>query len=195
VKWARRALAVLGAAMALILATPLTEWWARAYAGGWTGPRGETLLVLAASDEDHPALLSYSSYLRAQYAWLAWQERGFAALVVSGRAAPLMAENLIARGVPAAAIQVESQSVSTRESAVALAAMARNWPPDPVLLTSDYHMYRARRAFEKAGLRVRPRPFPDAIKAAQRGNGRWTAFCLLVEETAKIAVYRFRGWI
>ncbi|MDX2180006.1 MAG: YdcF family protein [Bryobacteraceae bacterium] len=193
-KSAWRLLAVGGAIPLLVLVTPLTEWWARAYAGDWNDPSGETMIVLAAGDEYDPRLLSYSSYLRTQYAWLAWKAGGFAKIVVSGRAAPNMADNLIARGVPAAAVLVESQSVSTRDSAEALAAMAGKWPPEPVLLTSDYHMYRARRAFEKAGLRVRPRPFPDAIKAAQRVNGRWTAFCLLVEETAKIAAYRWRGW-
>jgi len=194
-KIAWRLLAAAGAFSIFVPATPLTEWWARAYAGDWADPRGETLIALAAGDEDDPRLLSYSSYLRTQYAWLAWRGGGFAKIVVSGRAAPNMADNLIARGVPPAAIEIEPRSASTRESALALAAMAREAMGEPVLLTSDYHMYRARRAFEKAGLTVRPRPFPDAIKAAQRVNGRWTAFFSLVEETAKIAAYRWRGWI
>jgi hypothetical protein len=56
-------------------------------------------------------------------------------------------------------------------------------------------MYRASRAFAKAGLRVIPSPFPDVIKAGQRWTGRWPAFLELCTETMKIAYYYARGWI
>jgi hypothetical protein len=56
-------------------------------------------------------------------------------------------------------------------------------------------MYRAQRAFKKAGLDVLPRPFPDVRKRAQAPLGRWEAFLDLTKETAKIAYYYLRGWI
>ena len=64
-----------------------------------------------------------------------------------------------------------------------------------MLLTSDYHMFRAHRAFKKAGLEVLPKPFPDARKRASEWTGRWPAFLDLVEETLKIGYYYARGWI
>jgi len=63
------------------------------------------------------------------------------------------------------------------------------------LLTSDYHMFRAHRAFTKAGLAVAPRPFPDAIKRSQNWENRWPVFVELCNETAKICYYYIRGWI
>ena len=64
-----------------------------------------------------------------------------------------------------------------------------------VLLTSDYHMFRACRAFRKAGLEVAPRPFPDAGKRAANWLGRWPAFLDEVVETLKIGYYFVRGAI
>ena len=64
-----------------------------------------------------------------------------------------------------------------------------------MLLTSDFHMYRAQRTFKKAGLDVLPRPFPDVRKRATSLLGRWEAFLDLTYETAKIVGYYVRGWI
>ena len=64
-----------------------------------------------------------------------------------------------------------------------------------VLLTSDYHMYRALRVFQKAGLNVAPRPFPDIVKRSSSLTERWPAFFELWEESVKTAYYWFRGWI
>ena len=40
-------------------------------------------------------------------------------------------------------------------------------------MTSDYHMYRALRAFRKAGLDVQPRPIPDGRKRYSSWYKRW----------------------
>jgi uncharacterized SAM-binding protein YcdF (DUF218 family) len=98
-------------------------------------------------------------------------------------------------GIPADAIAIESESRNTRENAVNTARLLGHVPGRKVLLTSDFHMFRARRAFLKAGLDVSSRPFPDVIKRAQRWRGRWGCFLDLIEETAKIAYYFIRGWI
>jgi len=71
----------------------------------------------------------------------------------------------------------------------------RNTPGRKVLLTSDYHTFRAWRAFRKAGLNVQPRPFPDAGKRFNDWRQRWPIFLQLAGETGKILYYRARGWI
>jgi hypothetical protein len=60
---------------------------------------------------------------------------------------------------------------------------------------SDYHMFRARRAFENAGLHVVPRPFPDV---QEQYNAFWNReYCVvtLASETGKIIWYWWKGWL
>lgn len=117
-------------------------------------------------------------------------------MVVAGAGiAPPMRDFLVCHGVPAGAIAIEDASTSTREQALNVKRLLAGTPGVKVLLTSDYHMFRARRAFLKAGLDVRPRPFPDARKQCSHFPGRWSAFVGVVVETAKIVYYSCRGWI
>jgi uncharacterized SAM-binding protein YcdF (DUF218 family) len=97
--------------------------------------------------------------------------------------------------VPRGIILVEPRAVSTRESALFLRPMLQGPPGRVVLLSSDYHMFRATRAFHKAGIDVLPRPIPDACKRAMSWDRRWDAFQDLVIETTKIGYYFLRGWI
>jgi len=87
------------------------------------------------------------------------------------------------------------RSGSTHENALYVTELLAGISGRKVLLTSDYHMFRARRAFKKAGLEVLPRPFPDARKRASGWTGRWPAFLDLVGETMKIGYYYVRGWM
>jgi len=102
---------------------------------------------------------------------------------------------LESHGVPREAIQIETQSTSTHENALHVAKLLADVPGSKVLLTSDYHMFRAYHAFKKAGLDVMPRPFPDVKKRANGWAGRWPAFLDLVQESIKIVYYRVHGWI
>ena len=98
--------------------------------------------------------------------------------------------------MPADRIELEEKAASTRENALFTAAMLRGWQgPPPVLLTSDYHMFRARKCFEKAGIAVAPRPVPDAIKRSSEWYNRPTILAIEIVEVSKIAGYRLRGWI
>jgi len=106
-----------------------------------------------------------------------------------------MRDFLECRGVPRTAIEIEARSRGTHENALYVAELLAGVSGRKVLLTSDYHMFRAHRAFKKAGLAVLPRPFPDARKRASNWTGRWPAFLDLVEETLKIGYYYARGWI
>ncbi len=71
--------------------------------------------------------------------------------------------------------------------------MLQGLPGRAVLLTSDYHVFRATRAFRKAGVAVLARPIPDARKRAANWDRRWDAFQDLVIETAKTGYYFLRG--
>jgi uncharacterized SAM-binding protein YcdF (DUF218 family) len=75
------------------------------------------------------------------------------------------------------------------------AVLLKNMPGRKILLTSDFHMYRSLRAFKKASIEVEARPVPDALKFGDAWTQRWQVFIELMTETAKIVVYRLKGWI
>ncbi|MGE5569770.1 MAG: YdcF family protein [Rhodospirillales bacterium] len=195
----RRALTALAAGIGFLVLivtfTPVVSWYARLLAGPWDDPKGDTMIVLGAGVIDS-ITLGPSSYWRAIYAGRFYREGGFNRVVASGaEVGPLIRDFLLWYGVPANAIEVEDKSTSTRENAVYTARLLAGSAAAPVLVTSDYHMFRARRAFQKAGLNVRPRPFPDCLKRYNFITQRWSAFLDLATETAKIAWYFVRGWI
>lgn len=191
-----RCSAALGALIVLVTVTPLVNLWSARLAGPWDDPSGDILIVLGGDDMGDETI-GYGSYLRTLYAVRAWREGAFRRIVVSGDG-PIsrpMVRFLMAEGVPETAIQVEGRSTSTRENATFVAAMLGKEPGKKILLTSDYHMFRAVRAFRKAGLAVEPRPLPDALKRGQRPLSRWNVFLDLLVETGKTINYLLRGWI
>jgi uncharacterized SAM-binding protein YcdF (DUF218 family) len=195
-----RFLASLGALVLLVCATPLASWWATRLAGPWDDPKGDVLIVLGGSLLD-PGLMGTNSYWRSVYALRAWQGGGFHDIFITGGSDPrspistLIADFLKSQGVAAAAIHVETRSNSTHENAIYSKPLLDRIPGTKVLLTSDYHMYRAHRVFEKAGIHVLPRPFPDARKRGSSWIGRWPAFYDVSLETLKIVYYRWKNWI
>jgi uncharacterized SAM-binding protein YcdF (DUF218 family) len=194
VRSVQQILAALGLLLALVTLTPLDFWWATRLAGPWDNPKGEVLIVLGGSVLED-GTIGRSSYWRAVYAVRAWREGGFKAIVLSGSAAEAMRDFLVAQGVPRESIWLETRSRSTRENALFARPILSGMPGRKVLLTSDFHIYRAQRAFQKVGLDVSPQPFPDVRKRAQTPLDRWEAFLDLTEETVKIADYYLRGWI
>ena len=192
---------MLGLAVVLITCTPLVKWWAVQLAGLWTDARGDVLIVLTgnmASD----SIIGETSYWRSAYTVMAWREGGWRKVIVSGGGggaslpvSEAMKIFLESGGIPESAILSDSKSMSTRESAQYLARVLSEMPGQKILLTSDYHMYRAVRALRKAGVTVTPRPIPDAIKRSGSWNLRWEVFQDLLIENSKIAYYWARGWI
>lgn len=191
----------------LVTFTPLVRWWAVQLAGPWTDARGDVMIVLTGNILSN-GIIGETSYWRSAYTVMAWREGGWRQVIVSGGAggavlpvSEAMKIFLVSGGIPPGAILAESQSMSTRESAQNLGRILAQVPeraqiPDrKILLTSDYHMFRAVRALRKAGVMVIPRPIPDAIKRAGSWNLRWEVFQDLLIETTKIAYYRGRGWI
>ncbi len=192
-------LALLGALVLTVTVTPVDQWGAAKLAGKWTDPKGDVLIVLGGSMLPG-GILGQSSYLRCQYAVMAYREGGFRTVVLTGggRGSPAglaMQRFLEAAGVPASATVVESNSLSTRENALYTRELLASLPGRKVLMTSDYHMFRALRVFEKLGIAVEPRPIPDVGKRAASWTGRWPAFLDLVVECIKIVYYSLRGWM
>jgi uncharacterized SAM-binding protein YcdF (DUF218 family) len=193
-RWLYRLVAALGLITVLVISTPLVSWWARAYAGSIDQPRGDILILLSAATDDQSGI-SYSSYWRAHMAVLAWKNGGFQRIVVSGVRGPGIVDFLVAEGVPRDVIVVDAGSVSTRENGINTAHLIQGMPGKKVLLTSDFHMYRAIRVFRKLGMEVAPMAAPDVLHATQHWNGRFQAFETMLVESAKIGYYWLHGWI
>jgi uncharacterized SAM-binding protein YcdF (DUF218 family) len=193
-RWLVRLLAVIGLTTVLVLTTPLVSWWVRAYAGPWDEPKGDVLILLSAAADDHGGI-AFSSYWRARYALLAWQTGGFKKIVISGGGGPGILNFLVAEGVPRDAILAEWQSKSTRDNAIDTARLLAGMPGKKVLLTSDFHMFRAVRVFRKLGIQVSPLPVSDVLRLSEHWNGRLSGFQTMTVESGKIVYYELRGWI
>ena len=187
-----------GLLVSMVMFTPLTPWWARKLGGPWNDPTGDVLIVLAGSGLEE-GVLGDSSYLRAVYAVRAYQAAPYGRVVVSGggvtHPALAMRDFLVCRGIPADRIAVEGAATSTHENALFVKNLLGQAQGRKVLLTSDYHMYRAQRAFAKAGVVTLPHPFPDAIKRSSSYTERWPIFFELCSEAVKSLYYYVRGWI
>jgi uncharacterized SAM-binding protein YcdF (DUF218 family) len=160
-------------------------------------------VVLGSSMVDE-AIMGYSSYWRAVYAVREWRSGAYTSMLISGgpgqeghtSVAEAMQQFLVANGVPRQAIRLETQSGNTHENAEWCARVLGNTTGNKVLLTSDYHAFRACRAFRSAGIDILCHPIPDAAK---RYSTSWTqrlgAAGDLALETAKIAYYWWKGWL
>ena len=192
----RLVLTFLGLAWVLVTVTPVTRWYAAMLAGPWQEPKGDILIVLGA-DEPTDGLIGPVTYWRSVYAVRAWREGGFSSVVVSGGngLADSMKDFLQFEGVPGDKIVVERRALSTRENALYTRDFLNHVAGPKVLLTSDFHVYRSVRAFQKVGLSVLPRFFPYAFKRYNSWPDRWPLFMDLCIETAKIVRYRISGWI
>jgi uncharacterized SAM-binding protein YcdF (DUF218 family) len=193
----RRLLMGIGLLYVIVTVVPVTTWWARALSGPWPEPTGDTLIVLG-GDYLSDGSIGLHSYWRSLYAAREWRKGRIRHVVLSGaQVGQAMRRFLVGEGVPDASIQIEYISLSTRENALDVQKLLTERKPSGefILMTSDYHMFRAVRAFRKAGLPVTPLPVPDALKGAAAWRGRWPVFLDLLSETAKIGYYFARGWL
>jgi uncharacterized SAM-binding protein YcdF (DUF218 family) len=195
-----RALAAVGLLAIMVTFFPVGGWWVRLLAGPHTDARGDVLIVLGGGQYEG-GVMSDDSAIRAVYAVRAYRDGGFKHILISGgpeeqiTVADSIAEYLVAHGVPREVILLERTSNSTRENALNCVPILRRHPGTYVLMTSDYHMLRARKAFAKVGIPVLPRPVPDVEKRSGTFRGRWPAFEEVVLEHVKIAYYGFEGWL
>jgi len=194
-------LASLGALVVIVTLTPLVSWWAGGLAGRWSDPCGDTLIVLSGAPAEG-GVIAESTYWRSAYAVRVYRQCETQKIILTGGSvhsvvpvADSMASFVESQGVPAQRIVLETRSTSTRENALYTQPLLAIGASPPVLLTSDFHMFRARRTFEKLGIAVQPRPIPDVLKRATNWQGRWPGFLDLATETIKIVYYYARGWI
>jgi uncharacterized SAM-binding protein YcdF (DUF218 family) len=181
--------------MLIVTFTPVVGWWTQALTGPWPDAKGDTLIVLGAN-QGMGGVLGFSSYWRAAYAVAAWKSGHWQRVIASGHGVAIPMKNfLVAGGVPREDIILEDHSTTTRENALECAKILKTIPGRNVLLTSDFHMFRAIRTFRKAGINVQPLPIPDAGKRAAGVVMRWSAFLDLTIESSKIVYYFARGWI
>ena len=189
-----RLLVSIGLITVVVVATPVVSWWARAYSGPINQPSGDILILLSAASDDN-GNISYSSYWRARFALLAWQTGAFKKIVISGGGGPGIANFLAGNGVPRQVMSAEWKSTSTRENAIETSRILSGMQGRKVLLTSDFHMFRAIRVFRKLGIDVTPMPIPDLIHTEDNPIGRFSGFETMLTESAKIVDYELRGWM
>jgi uncharacterized SAM-binding protein YcdF (DUF218 family) len=188
-------LACIGLAFLAINLIP-PEWYGGFLARPWLDSNGNVLVVLGSDALDNTSM-GQSSYWRCVCAAAVWRQGNFKQLIVSGDSAitTSMKDYLTWRGIPAEAIIAENRSLTTRENAVNTAKITAGMAGPFVLLTSDFHVWRASRAFAKAGMTAGTRPCPDAFKRSLDWRNRWNVFLTIAEEFVKIGYYRVRGWI
>ena len=200
--WAsvRPVLTCLGLCWLVVTITPVTIWWVDILAGSWDTPRADCLIVLGAEPPEDDGIIARTTYWRSVYAVRAWRAGVARTIVVvgGGGGGASMKAFMVAAGVPDDAVLVEGQSTSTRENALFCRQIVRRIPGRKALVTSDYHMFRAIRAFRKAGIDVVPYVVPDAIKRVSDfpydGLQRWGAFTELCMEAVKLLGYRLLNW-
>lgn len=189
-------------AFLFLTVTPFAPWVIGRLCGPITKPDGDILIVLTA-DAQPDGIVGHASYPRAFAAVKAWQTGHFRAVVVSGgymdnnrrSLSSIMAEYMAGSGIPRDRIFLEERSISTRENALFTKQIIASWPGKRVLLTSDLHMYRALRTFEKVGLTAAARPVPEVTARWNRPFDRLPYVASVLTELLKIVYYRAHGWI
>jgi uncharacterized SAM-binding protein YcdF (DUF218 family) len=188
----------------IVTFTPVVKWLVSAMDQDWADGDGEVLVVLSGSmlvgGSGPDATLGSSTYLRCVYASWILRQHSFHTIVVTGTdgAAAAMARFLEQQGVPAGSILQEPRAASTWENAVYTRDLLNDHyrtatPPPVVVLTSDYHSWRARRVFQKAGLSTKTIAIPDALKQVNSPLNRWNIFLALLSEWAKDLDYALQG--
>ena len=200
VRWLEWICACIGACWLVITFTPVDQFIAGKLAVDWYEGNGDVLVVLGGSmlvpGTGPRATIGYDTYLRTAYAAWMLKTFNFRRVVVSGGGglAEGMAKFLIADGVPASSILLESRSQSTSENASYVKQLLQQegipiQRSTVVIVTSDYHCWRARFLFRHYGLPVRVMPAPDVLKRANWPLFRVDGFFTVSSELLKDAVY------
>ena len=191
----------MGAFLLIVTFTPLVPWTALRLSANWTDSDGDVLIVLggdAITSSGFPSgkFVGEETYRRVLAAVYAWRTGHFHYLLLCGADIGLTVRPLLlASGIPESAILSEDQSTSTHENALFAKPILAGLSGRFVLLTSDYHMFRAARCFAHEHIQVVTRPCPDLSKNSRALAYRVPAFWTLSGELVKIVYYWRRGWI
>jgi len=192
---ALKLLALTGLLFLLVTFTPFVNWYATQLSPPWSTPRGDILVVLSAADPNS-GVMGISTYWRCFMALVYYREQPYKEIIVSGKdSAPGMRDFFVFNGVPPDRVRMETAATSTYDNAKLTAQILKDTPGTVVVITSDYHVFRARRAFLKAGLRVSTSGAPDITKRSAEYFARPQLFIVEMRETAAIVYYWYRGWI
>lgn len=112
--------------------------------------------------------LSHAALRRVERAAQAYREHGSTLVIASGgktwdgfSECDVFARGLVERGVPAAQLTLERESLTTRGNARGVARLLAGKPPQRLgLVTCDWHMPRALRLFRRLGFAPVPVPAP-----------------------------------
>lgn len=97
-------------------------------------------------------------------------------------------------GVPQGALIVEPGGLSTGDEAQrVLARLGRGRPVTVILVTGIHHMPRARRVFEREGMRVTAAPVIEESVRPDRPQGRLALARAMAQEAVARAFYRLAG--
>jgi len=138
----------------------------------------------------HGEQLSHAALRRVERAAQAYREQGAGLIIASGgktwnslQECKVFARGLVARGVAPEHVLEETESLTTRGNARGVAALLRGRELRRLgLVTCDWHMRRALRLFERAGLSAIPVP----ASSPKRGAG--TALVRSLRERASLAL-------
>lgn len=197
-------LACVGALLLVITFTPVVPIMVQATEPEWSDGSGDVLVVLGGSmltsGPEPVATLGYDTYLRCVFAAWVLRERKFQYVVVTGWGGlgETMARFLVQNGVDPRTVLVERSAESTYENALftrrILQAQYRGKPlPSVVVLTSDYHAWRARLTFRHLGFRAQAIPAPDVIKRSSQRTFRLSGAEYVLSEWAKDIFYFVTG--
>jgi len=200
----RAGLAVIGGLLLVVTFTPVVKWAASSLQQDWYDGDAGALIVLGGSmllpGTGPDATMGQDTYLRCVYAAWACTSHHYKYVVVTGSEglAQAMAHFLVDHGVPADKILQETAATSTSENAafskkILNQVYAESRLPPIVVLTSDYHSWRALRTFRRAGFQAYVIAVPDVIKRSSQFSYRWAGFITLVNESGKIAYYCLSG--
>jgi uncharacterized SAM-binding protein YcdF (DUF218 family) len=188
-----RPLIWLGVVVLWLSSTPIVSHFAVRSAEGWAeraqaidAPRADAIVVLSGGRVVAPGVAAVSEWEDADRfyggvelfkagkaprlvftgGWLPWEPK-------ANPEGEILTEYAKALGVPAKDIVTTGVVVNTAEEAQAVAALlhrqaigtAQGAPPRILLVTSAFHMPRAQRLFERAGLKVVPFPVDFKVSA------------------------------
>ena len=183
----------------LVLATPLTRWLAKSFCVPDDPRTGNVLVVFGGGEEMSDGVLPFDSYLRCVHAAQMWKTGKFKRIIVSGGGLnrPVSAslkDFLVSRGIPSQAIDEESRAENTYENVVYTSRLLRAGEV-PTLVTSDYHMRRARLIYLRINQPMSAAPVADAIRRSADWKSRFAVAEDLLLEAAKLIYYKIKRYL
>lgn len=197
-------LAALGLLLLLIVCTPAVPATVAATEPDWFSGDGDVLVVLGGSmlisGTGPQATLGYDTYLRCVFAASLLRSQSFHLVIVSGSdgMAETMAKFLVQNGVNPRSILTERSAQTTYQNAAFTKRIldvqySGKALPAVVILTSDYHAWRALRTFKHCGFTAQAIPIPDVIKRSSQRSFRLTGTVTVLSEWLKDIYYIASG--